>query len=119
MLDFLSPLKNIYLVFQKAGCLILDVFVKLESAKGALASIKRGNGLNMLEFKQICVENNGKFVYKGIELDSGRYKFRRQQNLDEIWVGDAAPAQHSRKKRRSAAQMGWLMLKLNWTNSFF
>ena len=103
MLDFLSLLKTISLVFQKAGCLILDVFVKLESAKGALVSIKRGNGLNMLEFKQICVENNGKFVYKGIELDSGRYKFRRQQNLDEIWVGDAAPAQHSRKKRRSAA----------------
>ena len=72
MLDFLSPLKTISLVFQKAGCLILDVFVKLESAKGALVSIKRGNGLNMLEFKQICVENNGKFVYKGIELDSGR-----------------------------------------------
>ena len=43
--------------------------------------MKGGNGMNMLEFKTLCMKEGTKRAYKGKELDSGRYTFRRQQNL--------------------------------------
>ena len=64
--------------------------------------MKGGNGMNMLEFKTLCVKEGTKWTYKGKELDSGRYTFRRQQNLDELWIGDEQ-RQRPKKKRRSAA----------------
>ena len=92
MMDNLSPLKTISLIFQTKICHILDVFIKLESAKQTLVSLKGGNGTNMKEFKNLCSQVDGKIVFKGKQLDVGRYAFRRQQNLDEIWTGNTVPA---------------------------
>ena len=41
---------------------------------------------------------DGEFLYKGKQLDKGRYSFERHQHLDELWAGDNAKRTEEEKK---------------------